>query len=69
MPGDGFDPWITLKKFGTGLFYAGVPFVLLYSIQFIETEEFPPEVAIWIPIIAAALHAIVNAWKHWKDQR
>jgi len=62
-----FDWTITLKKFFTGLFLVLIPIILGYSIQFLETETFPPEYAAWIAIIVALLHAITNAWKHYGD--
>jgi len=67
MPGINYDWKITVKKFFTGLFYAGVPFTIGYSIAFLEGEEFPPEYAGYIAISIAVLHAIANAWKHWRD--
>ena len=67
MPSDNFDPKITIRKFFYGLIYAGIPFILLYSIEFLETEEFPPEYAGIVVLIVGVLHLISNAWKHWKD--
>ena len=67
MPGDGFDIWISVKKFFTGLFYAGMPFLVGYSIEFIEAETFPEEYAVVIALILAGLHALLNAVKHWND--
>jgi len=66
-PGDNFDFKKTVKKFFTGLFYAGIPFILAYSIEFLETEEFPPEYAGYIVLFTAILHALANAIKHWND--
>jgi len=66
-PGDGYDPWITFKKFliayGTALVSVLIPF----SINFIQDYEWPPDVAIYIPIILAFIVALENAWKHWND--
>ena len=62
-----YDPKITLKKFLTGLFYAGVPFFIGYTINFLETEQFPPEYAVYITLATAILHAIANAIKHMND--
>ena len=68
MPGDGFNPWITLKKFFTGLALPLVVFILAYAIEFLETEEFPPEYAAYIILIIAILHALMNLVKHWNDE-
>lgn len=62
-----FDPWISVKKFFTGLGYAAVPFVLSYSIGFLETEEFPPEYAAYITLAIGVLHLLTNAIKHRND--
>jgi len=59
-----YDPKITLKKFVTGWIYAIIPITLSYSLEFIETETFPPEYAVLIAVISAGLHAFVNWWKH-----
>ena len=67
MPGTGFDWKKSFKKFWTGLAYAFVPFLLAYSIGFLETEEFPPEYAAYITLAIGILHLITNAWKHWND--
>lgn len=67
MPGENYDWKITLKKFFTGLFYAGAPFLVGYSIEFIEAETFPAEWAWLIAIVLAGLHALFNAIKHWDD--
>jgi hypothetical protein len=69
MPGDGFDPKIVVKKWFTGLIYAAIPFVGLYTADFLdaETPNLPPEWAIYIPVIVAFIHAMVNAYKHWSD--
>ena len=67
MPGPNYDPSITIKKFFTGLFMTLIPIVFGYTLDFLQTEEFPPEVAIWIPLIVAVLHALMNAIKHWND--
>ena len=62
-----YNPWITGKKFLTGLGLAFVPVALLYSINFFEGETFPPEYA-WVPlIIIPTLHALSNWWKHRGD--
>lgn len=66
--GEGFDIWITLKKFVTGFVYMLVPLLLSYSIEFVETETFPVEYAVYVSIIGALLHALSNLWKHWHDE-
>ena len=59
-----FDIKITIKKFFTGLGLALIPVILLYSKDFLEGEEFPPEYA-WVPIVVIPiLHALINYWKH-----
>ena len=67
MPGANYDLGKTVKKFFTGLAYAGIPFVISYLIQFLETETFPLEYAGVITLSIAILHAVSNAAKHWKD--
>jgi len=62
-----YDPKISIKKFFTGLLYAGIPFVLSYSIGFLETEEFPLEYAAYIALAVGILHLLTNVVKHWKD--
>ena len=65
MP-DEFSWEIVCKKFVTGFFMVLIPEALLYSINFMETQEFPPEY-LWItPFIVALLHSGLNAWKHRK---
>jgi hypothetical protein len=60
----GYDWKIGAKKFITGWAYAAVPFTLLYSIEFLETEELPPEYAVYTTLAIGILHWAVNAWKH-----
>lgn len=67
MPGDGYDWTITLKKFVTGLLMVIIPEALLYTINFMETETFPPEYAAIIAVSVAVLHALMNMVKHWND--
>ena len=67
MPGSGFDWKITVKKFFTGLLIVLIPEVILYSINFFETQTFPAEFLWAIPFIVAVLHAALNAVKHWND--
>jgi len=67
MPGENYDWTITLKKFFTGLAYAGIPFLLTYSIGFLETETFPVEYAGWITLFVGVLHLLSNLVKHWND--
>ena len=67
MPGDGFDIKIVIKKFITGLLLIAIPEILLYSINFMETQEFPPEYLWLVPFIVAFLHAGLNTIKHWND--
>jgi len=64
MAGIGYDPWISVKKFFTGLVISVIPFILAYSIQFLETEEFPIEYAGYIVIAIAILHSLSNFVKH-----
>ena len=68
MPGSGYKPILSIKKFFTGLAYAAIPFILLYSINFLETEELPPEYAAYSAIGVGIIHLILNAWKHWTDE-
>lgn len=62
-----YDPWITVKKFLTGLGMTIIPVILLYTIDFLQTEEFPPEYVWIIPLFVAIIHAILNFVKHWDD--
>jgi hypothetical protein len=67
MPGENFDPKITLKKFFTGLVMVIVPEALLYTVNFMETETFPVEYAAAVAVSVAVLHALINLVKHWND--
>ena len=67
MPGDGYDWKISVKKFFTGLLYAGIPFIVGYSITFLEAEEFPPEYAAYITLAVGFLHLLANVVKHYND--
>ena len=62
-----YDWKISAKKFATGWIYAAVPFTLLYSIEFLETEELPPEYAAVTTFAIGILHYLVNWWKHRDD--
>ena len=62
-----YDPWKTVKKFFTALMITLVPIILLFTISFMQEEEFPPEIAVYIPLIVAVLTAILNLWKHYND--
>lgn len=62
-----YDWTITLKKFLTGWLITITPVTLLYAINFLETETFPTEFAIYIPLIVAILHAFMNYFKHFTD--
>ena len=62
-----YDPKISIKKFFTGLVYTGIPFLIGYTIDFLETEEFPPEYAIYITLATGILHLLANTIKHWND--
>jgi len=62
-----YNPWISVKKFFTGLAMAGIPFIIAYAIQFLETEEFPPEYASVLAILIGFLHLLANLVKHWND--
>jgi len=64
-----YDWYITVKKFFTGLGITIIPVIILYSINFLETEEFPPEYAVYIPLFVAVLHAILNLVKHYNDKK
>ena len=64
MAGANFDINKTIKKFFTGLGISIIPFILAYSIEFLETEEFPPEYAGYIVISIAILHSLTNFIKH-----
>lgn len=67
MPGKNFDIKITMKKYFTGLVMTLVPVLLIYSVSFVESSDFPEEYILYVPLITAGLHAAVNAVKHWKD--
>lgn len=68
MPSNnGYDFTITLKKFFTGLLLVLVPEVILYSINFCESQDFPIEYIWAVPLIVAFLHALLNTVKHWND--
>jgi hypothetical protein len=67
LPGDEFNPWISLKKFFTGLIITIVPVSLMYTSEFLETETFPPEYAGWIAVAVAVTHTLINLVKHWND--
>ena len=62
-----YNPWISIKKFFTGLAFAGVPFLITYSIGFLESESFPEEYAIYITLAVGFLHLLANTIKHWND--
>jgi len=64
---DGYDWKITVKKFFTGLAYAGISFTIGYATTFLETEEFPVEYAGVITILVGVLHLVANWWKHKDD--
>ncbi|RLF32148.1 MAG: hypothetical protein DRN07_05660 [Thermoplasmata archaeon] len=64
-----YDPKITLKKFFTGLGMTIVPIIIGYTLNFLETEEFPPEYAGYIVIATAFLHALMNYFKHRNDTK
>lgn len=66
-PKDGYDPWITVKKFVTGLLMTFIPQALLYTVGFLETETFPIEYASVIAVSVAVIHALLNMSKHWND--
>ncbi len=66
-PSENYDPWITLKKFAIAYGTALVGVLLPFSITFIQDYEWPPEVAIYIPVAIAFIVALQNAWKHWND--
>ena len=67
MPGENFDIKITIKKYFTGLLMTIVPAILLYSVTFVEGSDFPEEYILYVPLIVAMLHAVLNAFKHWND--
>jgi len=62
-----YDPWITVKKFFTGLFMTLIPVILAYTAEFLQNEEFPPEYAVFIPLVVAIIHATINYIKHRND--
>ena len=64
-----YDWGITLKKFFTGLGLTLIPVIILYAIEFFETETFPPEFTLYIPLIVAILHALLNYLKHCNDSK
>jgi len=62
-----YDPWITVKKFFIGLVTTIIPVILLYAIEFLRNEEFPPEYIWIVPLLVAILDAIYNYLKHYGD--
>ncbi len=64
-----YDPWITVKKFFTGLLITLVPIILAYIIDFVQGPEFPVEYAVYIPIIVGMIHALMNLLKHYNDTK
>lgn len=67
MPGIGYNPKITFKKFIIAYIISLIGVILPFTITFIQGYDWPPEVAIWIPLVIAVLCALENAWKHWND--
>lgn len=67
MPGEGFDPWITIKKFFLSWITAAIGTLLPFTITFVQDFDWPPEMILYVPIIVAILVALENAWKHWND--
>ena len=57
----------TIKKFFTGLLMAMAISGVLYTMEFVEGPEFPPEYGFYIPLILAILHAVLNYLKHKDD--
>ena len=64
-----FDWAITAKKFIYGFLFTMAPILLAYSINFLNMKEFPPEVAIYIPIIVGSLQSIQNYASHKNDSQ
>ena len=65
---NGFSWHISLKKFFVGLGISIIPIILLFTIGFLETEEFPEKYMLYLPVIIGLLHATLNAVKHYKDK-
>jgi len=62
-----YDPWITVKKFLIGLVLTIIPVIILYAIEFLQTEEFPDEWVWIVPLLVAILTAVLNYIKHYDD--
>jgi len=67
IPGEGFDPKKTLKKFLYGLGYAFLLTFITYTINFLQVTEFPPEYAFYVGLGITLLQTLQNAIKHWND--
>jgi hypothetical protein len=67
MPGDGYDPKITFKKFIYGWITGLVTLMFPFTLSYIQEFDWPPEMIIWVPVLLALVYALQNAWKHWND--
>jgi len=67
MPGSEYSFGITLKKFIYAWITAFIGILIPFTISFVQEYDWPPETVFYIPIFIAALIAIENAWKHWKE--
>jgi hypothetical protein len=67
MPGDGYNPIITLKKFAYGWLTAFIGIILPFTISYVQDFDWPQELLFYVPIIIAVLVALENTWKHWND--
>ena len=67
MPGEGFDPKITLKKFIYGWVNGFITILFPYTISYVQEFEWPAELLVYVPLAIALLYAAQNAWNHWND--
>ena len=67
MAGEGYNPWLTLKKFALGWAISFVGILFPFTISYINEFDWPPELLVYIPIVIAVLTAFFNAWKHFND--
>jgi hypothetical protein len=67
MPGEGYDPKITLKKFFYGYLTSLIGILFPFTLSYVQEFDWPTEMLIYIPIVLAVLYAAQNAWSHWND--
>ena len=64
---DGYNPWITLKKFVYGAINAVIPILFLYTIEWFGGAEVPVSWLPYVPLIVGIIVALENWWKHKND--